>query len=77
MPDDELTFSVGAREIYDEVKGLRSDVQHALSNHEELEKEVQQVKDDVSGLKKIVYALAPICGLVGYFLSSIVSSVIG
>lgn len=74
VPAKELLFSVGAREIYDEVKGLRSDVRHALSSHDDLVKEVTLVKSDVAGLKKIVYAVAPVAGLLGYFFNSIISS---
>jgi hypothetical protein len=62
---DELNFRVGAREIYDEVKGLRADVQSALSQHESLKEEVDKLDADIGRLKMIVYGFVPVAGLLG------------
>jgi hypothetical protein len=60
---DELRFTVGAREIYDEVKELRLEVKYAIDDYSGLQTRVGR-------LEKIVYGLVPIAGLVGYLINT-------
>lgn len=63
---DDLTFHVGAREIYDAVTGMRGDVQHLVDTHKDTEKLTADHESRIRALERWRYAAptAAIAGLV-------------
>lgn len=64
---DELRFSVGAREIYDELTGMRSDVRQLVDDHKDTTRILADHEDRIRGMERWRYALpaSAVVGVVG------------